>query len=398
MMYFIQSRYNQISRVGLIFADSSHFLSIKNTNENQAQPSTSAGPSTSAPNKAGTWRPSQLEKPNDPEEKKDEEKVHNVQDRESETGQSDSETVYVEVNTLNATLQQQTETLKVLAETMKAIRADLKNQQERREHMTSSFLEFTRDQIKCQDATNRSYNDLMHMVKELAANVKTTLCEVKHINEVLPESEVSNANSTVISTKIRPHRAPETINQRNSESYDSLDITIAQLNKTLEQNLAPKRSFGEVKQREGRTTMQKRTRPHQMIAEMISRGRINDEQDTIKGQSMTNVRSIREITTRGNTTDQRIAEQKQRLSTIATGATTEKQDTGRAMSSRRQQAMVLLRVQRPDLGSRGAPASVPTEVSCNAENGVIGSWLHETRLVSRRTRYQNRSKNDNEKL
>ncbi|CAB0028984.1 unnamed protein product [Trichogramma brassicae] len=39
-----------------------------------------------------------------------------------------------------------------------------------------------------------------------------------------------------------------------------------------------------------------------------------------------------------------------------------------------------------DLGSRGAPASVPTEVSCNAENGVIGSWLHETRLVSRRTR------------
>ncbi|CAB0043570.1 unnamed protein product [Trichogramma brassicae] len=40
----------------------------------------------------------------------------------------------------------------------------------------------------------------------------------------------------------------------------------------------------------------------------------------------------------------------------------------------------------PDLGSRGAPASVPTEVSCNAENGVIGSWLHETRLASRRTR------------
>ncbi|CAB0039233.1 unnamed protein product [Trichogramma brassicae] len=39
-----------------------------------------------------------------------------------------------------------------------------------------------------------------------------------------------------------------------------------------------------------------------------------------------------------------------------------------------------------DLGSRGAPASVPTEVSCNAENGVIGSWLHETRLASRRTR------------
>ncbi|CAB0036963.1 unnamed protein product, partial [Trichogramma brassicae] len=39
-----------------------------------------------------------------------------------------------------------------------------------------------------------------------------------------------------------------------------------------------------------------------------------------------------------------------------------------------------------DLGSHGAPASVPTEVSCNAENGVIGSWLHETRLASRRTR------------
>ncbi|CAB0032179.1 unnamed protein product [Trichogramma brassicae] len=39
-----------------------------------------------------------------------------------------------------------------------------------------------------------------------------------------------------------------------------------------------------------------------------------------------------------------------------------------------------------DLGSRGAPASVPTEVSCNAKNGVIGSWLHETRLASRRTR------------
>ncbi|CAB0032651.1 unnamed protein product [Trichogramma brassicae] len=39
-----------------------------------------------------------------------------------------------------------------------------------------------------------------------------------------------------------------------------------------------------------------------------------------------------------------------------------------------------------DLGSRGAPASVPTEVSCNAENGVIRSWLHETRLASRRTR------------
>ncbi|CAB0042074.1 unnamed protein product [Trichogramma brassicae] len=57
-----------------------------------------------------------------------------------------------------------------------------------------------------------------------------------------------------------------------------------------------------------------------------------------------------------------------------------------------------LRTSLPDLGSRGAPASVPTELSCNAENGVIGSWLHETRLVSRRTRYQNRSKNDNEKL
>ncbi|CAB0039504.1 unnamed protein product [Trichogramma brassicae] len=208
----------------------------------------------------------------------------------SETGQSDSETVYVEVNTLNATLQQQTETLRVLAETMKAIRADLKTQQERTEHTTSSFLEFTRDQIRCQDATDRNYNDLLHIVKELATNVKTTLCEVKHINTVLPESEVPNANSTVISSKIQPRRAPETINQRNSESYDSLDITIAQLNKTLEQNLAPKRSFGEykltsksnftlcLKQREGRTTTQERTRPHQMIAEMISRGRINDGQ------------------------------------------------------------------------------------------------------------------------
>ncbi|CAB0044409.1 unnamed protein product [Trichogramma brassicae] len=41
---------------------------------------------------------------------------------------------------------------------------------------------------------------------------------------------------------------------------------------------------------------------------------------------------------------------------------------------------------RTDLGSRGAPASVPTEESCNAENGVIGSWLHETRLAIRRTR------------
>ncbi|CAB0037326.1 unnamed protein product, partial [Trichogramma brassicae] len=40
----------------------------------------------------------------------------------------------------------------------------------------------------------------------------------------------------------------------------------------------------------------------------------------------------------------------------------------------------------PDLGSRGAPASVPTEVSYNAENGVKRSWLHETRLASRRTR------------
>ncbi|CAB0039071.1 unnamed protein product [Trichogramma brassicae] len=39
-----------------------------------------------------------------------------------------------------------------------------------------------------------------------------------------------------------------------------------------------------------------------------------------------------------------------------------------------------------NIQSRGAPASVPTEVSCNAENGVIGSWLHETRLASRRTR------------
>ncbi|CAB0044122.1 unnamed protein product [Trichogramma brassicae] len=39
-----------------------------------------------------------------------------------------------------------------------------------------------------------------------------------------------------------------------------------------------------------------------------------------------------------------------------------------------------------NLGSRGAPASVPTEVSCNAENGVIGSWLHETCLASRQTR------------
>ncbi|CAB0039199.1 unnamed protein product, partial [Trichogramma brassicae] len=43
-----------------------------------------------------------------------------------------------------------------------------------------------------------------------------------------------------------------------------------------------------------------------------------------------------------------------------------------------------------DLGSRGAPASVPTEVSCNAENGVIGSWLHETCLASRRTRSYDR--------
>ncbi|CAB0034420.1 unnamed protein product [Trichogramma brassicae] len=51
-----------------------------------------------------------------------------------------------------------------------------------------------------------------------------------------------------------------------------------------------------------------------------------------------------------------------------------------------------------DLGSRGAPASVPTEVSCNKYNCVIGSWLHETRLASRRTRYQNHSKNDYEKL
>uniref|UniRef100_A0ABD2X7A8 Uncharacterized protein n=1 Tax=Trichogramma kaykai TaxID=54128 RepID=A0ABD2X7A8_9HYME len=51
-----------------------------------------------------------------------------------------------------------------------------------------------------------------------------------------------------------------------------------------------------------------------------------------------------------------------------------------------------------DLGSLGAPASVPTEVSCNKYNCVIGSWLHETRLASRRTRYQNLSKNDYEKL
>ncbi|CAB0031162.1 unnamed protein product [Trichogramma brassicae] len=197
--------------------------------------------------KEGTWIPSQLEEHKDPEKKKDEETVNDVQDRHSETGRSDSETVYVEVNTLNAILQQQTETLRVLAETMKAIRADLKTQQERTEHMTSSFLEFTRDQIKCQEATDRNYNDLLHIVKELATNVKTTLCEVKHINAVLPESEVPNANSTVISSKIQPRRAPETINQRNSESYDSLDITIAQLNKTLEQNLAPKRSFSEYK-------------------------------------------------------------------------------------------------------------------------------------------------------
>ncbi|CAB0040550.1 unnamed protein product [Trichogramma brassicae] len=42
-----------------------------------------------------------------------------------------------------------------------------------------------------------------------------------------------------------------------------------------------------------------------------------------------------------------------------------------------------------DLGSRGAPASVPTEVSCNKYNCVIGSWLHETHLASHRTRYQN---------
>uniref|UniRef100_A0ABD2WI64 Uncharacterized protein n=1 Tax=Trichogramma kaykai TaxID=54128 RepID=A0ABD2WI64_9HYME len=52
----------------------------------------------------------------------------------------------------------------------------------------------------------------------------------------------------------------------------------------------------------------------------------------------------------------------------------------------------------PYLGSLGAPASVPTEVSCNKYNCVIGSWLHETRLASRRTRYQNHSKNDYEKL
>ncbi|KAL7288536.1 hypothetical protein TKK_0017279 [Trichogramma kaykai] len=64
---------------------------------------------------------------------------------------------------------------------------------------------------------------------------------------MLPESEVPNANSTVISNKNPPRRVSETNNQRNSESYDSLDNTIAQLSKTLEQNRAPKRNFSEYK-------------------------------------------------------------------------------------------------------------------------------------------------------
>ncbi|KAL7307848.1 hypothetical protein TKK_0000168 [Trichogramma kaykai] len=103
--------------------------------------------------KESTWVPSPTENSNNPEKKIEEDKTKDTQDVESETGQSEmSETVYIQVSSLNETLQKQTETLKVLAETMKEIRADLKNQQQRTESMTSSFLEFARDQTKCQDA------------------------------------------------------------------------------------------------------------------------------------------------------------------------------------------------------------------------------------------------------
>uniref|UniRef100_A0ABD2W3V1 Uncharacterized protein n=1 Tax=Trichogramma kaykai TaxID=54128 RepID=A0ABD2W3V1_9HYME len=112
--------------------------------------------------KEGQWIPSPTGNSTNSEKNTEEDKPKETQDEESVTDQSEtSETVYVQVNSLNETLQKQTETLKALAETMKEIRADLKNQQQRTENMTSSFLEFTRDQIQCQDATDRNYNDLI---------------------------------------------------------------------------------------------------------------------------------------------------------------------------------------------------------------------------------------------
>uniref|UniRef100_A0ABD2WZD4 Uncharacterized protein n=1 Tax=Trichogramma kaykai TaxID=54128 RepID=A0ABD2WZD4_9HYME len=116
--------------------------------------------------------------------------------------------------------------------------------------MTSDFMDFARDQVKYQDDTDQNYIGLMKMVKDLSSTVKTTLCEVVNLNVNAPESEVPfklNANSTAIGDMTIPRRAPERNLQRSIDNHDSLDSKIAQLNRTLEQNLVPKRNFAEYK-------------------------------------------------------------------------------------------------------------------------------------------------------
>ncbi|KAL7297111.1 hypothetical protein TKK_0009533 [Trichogramma kaykai] len=118
------------------------------------------------------------------------------------------------------------------------------------EQMTSDFMDFARDQVKYQDDTDQNYIGLMKMVKDLSSTVKTTLCEVVNLNVNAPESEVPfklNANSTAIGDMTIPRRAPERNLQRSIDNHDSLDSKIAQLNRTLEQNLVPKRNFAEYK-------------------------------------------------------------------------------------------------------------------------------------------------------
>uniref|UniRef100_A0ABD2W387 Uncharacterized protein n=1 Tax=Trichogramma kaykai TaxID=54128 RepID=A0ABD2W387_9HYME len=237
--------------------------------------------------KESTWVPSPTENSNNPEKKIEEDKTKDTQDVESETGQSEmSETVYIQVSSLNETLQKQTETLKVLAETMKEIRADLKNQQQRTESMTSSFLEFARDQTKCQDAN---------------AVQKQNLAPKRNFSEY---KLTSKSNFALWLDLL----------QSELESF-SLKYLIDE-------------KCEEESERKGRSTMQGQIRPHQILAEMTTGNRTDNGQSTTSKQS---TRGTTRESTEGTTTEQIIAAQKPRMLNIATDATTESQDTGHSI-------------------------------------------------------------------